>query len=240
MALEGRSQTHNTISEAQLNSSNEVIYASRAPSRLISALQQQTNVVTFQPHSPSSPHIPSSANQDLQVTKHSFLLEPQEQNISPPRTRPLQVGDSVCIPQTAHIQDYTSVPVNHGTSPGRNFLDNALVWFARPCRGFSVTTTWSLLSSISRRQRLHSIESLLLGCGWDVNSHEAVAKWGVIFVDTNGPAGKEWKGHILKTIEERRLALPFGQPRKPIWIFDVKSWNFERDDIESYALYRLS
>jgi DNA ligase-4 len=125
-------------------------------------------------------------------------------------------------------------------SPGMVFLEHALVWFAKPSGCASGSSYWSWKNSFPRQQRLHSVESLLTGCGWHIKDpSSAWAKRGVVFVDESDMMGKKWKSYAMEAIEERRARLTIIRPsqsRKPIWIFDIKTWTFGKCDIQSHAL----
>lgn len=126
------------------------------------------------------------------------------------------------------------------SSPGMAFLENALVWFAGPSRKSTPSHNGALKRSIPRRQRLHSLESLLLGCGWHAEAHESPwAVCGVIYIDGSDAVGTEWKGHVLKVLQERQASVPAGGARRPIWVFDSKRWQFDEDKIEAQALWQL-
>lgn len=118
--------------------------------------------------------------------------------------------------------------------PGMIFIQGSLVWFAD--WRISVSASLALKKAVPRLRRLHSVESLLLGCGWHADSPEAISvERGVVFVDdTMG-----WRDTVLGLIEERRSKLSPNRPRKTIWIFDIHTWDFEREDVEGHAICRL-
>ena len=136
----------------------------------------------------------------------------------------------------------THQPVSGLLSPWMAFLEHALVWFAKSSDHSSGPSHWSSNNSIPRQQRLHSIESLLTGCGWDIDdAGSAWAKRGVIFVDESDDMGKEWMSYTMEAIEERqaRLINSKALSRKPIWIFDIKTWALGTCDIQNHALHCL-
>ena len=118
--------------------------------------------------------------------------------------------------------------------PGMIFIQDSLVWFAD--RHISVSASLALKRAVPRQHRLHSVESLLLGCGWHTDSPGAMSVGrGVVFVDDK----VGWRDTVLRLIEERRSKLSPNQPRKTIWIFDIHTWDFEREDVEGHAICRL-
>lgn len=138
-----------------------------------------------------------------------------------------------------HLEPVAEAP------PAARFLEKALVWFARPrgIRRRAPAAKWE--RSISRERRLHSVDSLLMGCGWalDVHDHAQDERtWvdrGVIFVDDGEGAGKEWMAFVVKTLEERRASLGGKKSLKPIWIFDSAAWTCTDGNFETRALYRM-
>jgi hypothetical protein len=140
---------------------------------------------------------------------------------------------------TAEPPSYITLqPASGLLSPGMAFLEHALVWFAKP----SGRSDLSWKNCVPQQQRLHSVNSLLTGCGWHTDDRGSVwAERGVIFVDESDEMGKTWKSYAMKAIEERRARLTTigpskSLPRKPIWVFDIKTWTFGNCDIQSQAL----
>ena len=118
--------------------------------------------------------------------------------------------------------------------PGMKFIQDSLVWFAD--RRISVSASLALKKAVPRQRRLHSVESLLRGCDWHVDSPQVIsAERGVVFVDDT----MEWRDTVLRLIEERRSKLSPNRPRKTIWVFDIHTWDFEREDVEGHAICRL-
>ncbi|RDB20889.1 DNA ligase [Hypsizygus marmoreus] len=171
----------------------------------------------------------------LQITSPVVSQKPDKSRMPLRASPPMPtLAYDVFMPQAKSCEE-TLRSVESVPASGSKFLENALVWFAKP-RGKS---TGSKIS-VPRTQRLHSLESLLLGCGWSMTLGEAIwAERGIIFVDDSCEAGTRWKEHVLKTIQKRRDSLPGGQARKPIWIFDTTSWSCE-NEVESRALHRLN
>lgn len=126
-------------------------------------------------------------------------------------------------------------------SPWVECIEHALVWFAKPSSYTSELSDWSLVNTVPRQQRLHSIESLLTGCGWHTdNPGSAWAKRGVVLVNEGDETGRAWKSYTLKAIEERRAMLSAVGPfkllsPKPIWIFDVSTLTLEKCDTQNHA-----
>jgi DNA ligase-4 len=159
---------------------------------------------------------------------------PTVQTFSSPTKSPQLVDVRSSIPQECS----TSIK----SSQGMAFLENALIWVAKPRAGegppYSSHQSW--VRTLPRRQRLHSVESLFFGCGW---SKDCIgSSWverGVIFIDASNDEGRKWRTYVLEVAEEQRRSLPNGQTRKPIWIFDLETWSFSVPDVDGTALHRL-
>jgi len=127
-----------------------------------------------------------------------------------------------------------------GVTPMAKFLRNALVWFARSRVGSRpYFPPWKKL--VHQEHQLHSMESLLMGCGWHQDT-KIVCDWvecGIVFVDDSEDGGKEWKRYALEMLRERGATVAKGGMGKPIWIFNTWTLGFDADDIESKALFRI-
>ncbi|KAL0953402.1 hypothetical protein HGRIS_004641 [Hohenbuehelia grisea] len=90
-------------------------------------------------------------------------------------------------------------------------------------------------------QKLHSLESLLVGCGWAEDTTRHVyegCQWvnkGVIFVEDEA-----WLSYVRQAFTQRKAALG-GRvgSSKPIWVFDIKMMNHEHDAVEEGCLCKL-
>ncbi|KAG5653322.1 hypothetical protein H0H81_001062 [Sphagnurus paluster] len=174
---------------------------------------------------PEMPHLSTTSSSRKQI--QSMPSPPSSPEAS------TAVLDDAFITQPALTETYRRrKPVSE---QGR-FLDNALVWFAKP-HGRS----WQLNNPIPRQKRLHSLESLLTGCGWYLGvSRSAWAKRGIIIVDESDVVGKEMSLQLLNTLKERQHTLPPEQLRSTIWIIDRRHWTMDAEDIESLALSKFN
>lgn len=138
-----------------------------------------------------------------------------------------------------------------GVDPNKNiyklrpmvkFLREAFVWFAQPYN--SPRPVWRPPTSdlLAASSHLHSLESLLLGCGWEAGNVVSQMKYGVVFVDDSTVDGKSWNEYTMKTLGERHRSLA-GTSVMPIWVFDAKLLGFEAlektEEVEGLALWRF-
>jgi DNA ligase-4 len=131
------------------------------------------------------------------------------------------------------LQDKALETPTNTPPSGMTFLHGALVWFATSGTKHCPSSL-ALKSALPRQQRLHSLESLLLGCGWHQDTAELPwVERGVIFVD-GGDMGK-----VLGLIEERRRTLLPNQPRKSIYIFDVSKFPLDGELVDGFELFCL-
>ncbi|KAK7679443.1 hypothetical protein QCA50_017497 [Cerrena zonata] len=141
-------------------------------------------------------------------------------------------------------------------TPLVQFLQDAVVWLARPSD--SPRPRWRLPSHhvISRGQRVHTLESFLAACGWTSEEYPTDScEWatkGVIFVDDQD-GSKQWTQFPLGQLLERRQAQVKSviQPqkeskiiRKPVYVFSMEILSRELldadlSDIDTLALCRL-
>ncbi|KAF7977593.1 hypothetical protein HWV62_3192 [Athelia sp. TMB] len=122
-----------------------------------------------------------------------------------------------------------------------SFLAEKFVWLARPCntpRPKGQASTRELLSGATR---LHSLESLLIGCAWarpdGCLPAAARPRPGVIFVDRSTPEGQEWGRHCMDVLEEKRKTAP--ATRHPLWVFETTALSldmFRQLDVDPEAL----
>lgn len=155
--------------------------------------------------------------------------------------------------------DISEVPIDtRGPSttqtPLVRFLQDAVVWLARPAD--SPRPRWRAPSHqvISRGQQVHTMESLLAACDWTSEGHPAsVCEWatkGVVFVDDQD-GNTQWTQFPLGPLLDRRQdqvdIVTRGKHdtnQKPIFIFSLSILSRELLDIDipdigSLALCRL-
>ncbi|KAG6844737.1 hypothetical protein H0H87_004069 [Tephrocybe sp. NHM501043] len=184
-------------------------------------LGTMTNVVFSQASSLSDTRSPSLKPMHVIPFSPPSTPSPQKRRKTIQPTRP-----------KASVQPPECTPAASVTRP--SFLENSVVWFAKP-RGES----WGLKSAVPRGQRIHSIEALLAGCGWCADTQgTSWAEKGVLFVDDGSMASKEMARRVLDVITERLRVLPAGRERKPIWMFNQRTWT-TGEDVEKTALYRF-
>ena len=189
------------------------------------------------------PTVRISEDQDGQLGSppKSLMSTTVPGDIKPPQYH----SNFACVqPMSVDTQDIYITPqhVPSSLSPRMDFLEQALVWFAKPSGCTSRPAVWSWKNSIPRQQQLHSIESLLAGCGWHADG--AGSAWvtrGVVFLDESDDMGNKWKSYAVNVIEHlqkthKAISSLKSLARKPIWIFDIKSWTLEECDIQRHAL----
>ncbi|KAF8892101.1 hypothetical protein BD779DRAFT_1510846 [Infundibulicybe gibba] len=127
----------------------------------------------------------------------------------------------------------------------REFFETSLFWFAKPRTTPKMAPDWKKLDAIPHSSRLHTLESLLSGCGWRRNCDAPLSEgpsWiqrGVIFVNESDEANKATKAITLKTLESCETVLEPFTWRKPIWVFDCRTWSFGMQDLQNQAIYYL-
>jgi hypothetical protein len=88
----------------------------------------------------------------------------------------------------------------YASKPIVKFVQDAFVLFAQPCN--SPYPTWwpPTKELLVGAHHLHSLESLLAGCGWQVQEVTSNRiKLEVIFMDDSIIHGRNWKDYALKT-----------------------------------------
>ncbi|KAG6898309.1 hypothetical protein C0992_011900 [Termitomyces sp. T32_za158] len=194
--------------------------SSREPKGTTQPLKVKTNIISNQ-QSSSSGH---------QKSQNSNLEIPRSPPLTPQKLTPKQIRS---VGPSSPIVLISPAPVCTRAVSISLFLQNALVWFAKPC-----DESWEVKNVVPREQRVHTVEAFLAGCGWCINSFGA--NWvekGVIFVDERTITGKHIARSALKMIDDRLRVLPLDQPRKGIWILDQKRWT-SSDETELHALYQ--
>lgn len=186
-------------------------------------LKIRTNIVLNQPML-SSGH-PQNQSSNLEIPR-SPPLTPQKPPPKPIHNK-VRPGSPLVLARPAPVCTPT-------LSNALEFLQNALVWFAKPR-----SESWGVRNLIPRQQRVHSVEAFLAGCGWCTES--SGAHWvekGVIFVDYHTVAAKDIARRALEMIDDRFRVLPLDQPRKRILIIDQKRWTLN-DGMKMHVLYQF-
>ena len=107
------------------------------------------------------------------------------------------------------------------------FIQDALVYFARcsktPCPPWRVSSKHLM----TRTSRVHTLESLLAGCGWQGAIVPSKKTHGIIFVDETTEHGKDWKQYALETLQEKHSQLVQKSGYLPIWVFEEQVLAFD-------------
>lgn len=123
------------------------------------------------------------------------------------------------------------------------FLRDAFVWFAQPCNTPRPTWRPATQDLVAASSRLHSLESLMLGCGWQSGNIPSRMKYGVVFVDDSTASGRSWKEYALRTLQEKHASLTPGTGAIPIWVFKANVLEFEaleqEVNVDVLALWRF-
>jgi len=133
----------------------------------------------------------------------------------------------------------------YASKPMIRFLRDAFVWFAQPCNAPRPAWRPPTKDLLVGATQLHSLESLLAGCGWQVNGTASNRmKYGVVFVDDSSTHGKSWKEYASKTLQERHALLTSDARRNQVWVFDVKLLGFDalettEGEVEQLAIWRF-
>ncbi|KAF5383833.1 hypothetical protein D9615_003674 [Tricholomella constricta] len=242
-SMDGRARVKARINHSRLPSPARLSYAASSSQRhrTLQPLAPKTNLDPVAPVTTAF-----AASQDRDLSLEIFHLSTSRRSRKSPMScteskattnSPIPtVVHKLFMPQPAPAENiYQPLMKKNGTS----FLENALVWLAKPRGKTSYSFRW-VKTSIPRAQQLHSVESLLMGCGWCAGVPGSTwADRGIIFIDESDAAGKDLARHALRLIYERSETLPADHPRKTIWIFDRKSWTFDAEDVEHQALHRL-
>ncbi|KIM90611.1 hypothetical protein PILCRDRAFT_1874 [Piloderma croceum F 1598] len=128
----------------------------------------------------------------------------------------------------------------YSSKPIVKFVQDAFVWFAQPCNAPCPTWRPPTTELLVGAYRLHSLESLLTGCGWQAQGvTSSRIKRGVIFIDESTIRGRSWKDYALKTLQERYELLTPGVKRGGIWVFDAKLLGYGALETTEGAVERL-
>ncbi|KAF8159724.1 hypothetical protein B0H34DRAFT_704613 [Crassisporium funariophilum] len=109
------------------------------------------------------------------------------------------------------------------TPPPEASQSSTMCWFAQSANGGSRScpnwAKWKKL--IPRTQRLHSLDSLLLGCGWTADVAQTEIERGIIVLELCAEAGSQWKGPVLETLLKMQTNARLN--RAPILVFGCRS-----------------
>ncbi|KAF9457521.1 hypothetical protein BDZ94DRAFT_1272939 [Collybia nuda] len=129
-------------------------------------------------------------------------------------------------------------------SPGGLFPRNALIWVMKPQKSdracYNAYRSW--IHALTQRQKIHSVDSLLAGCGWSKGTPgSSWVEHGIIILDSCTEQGKKWQEYVLEVVEQQRrnLLVANEQTRKPIWMIDSKTMLLSADDPYKIALCLL-
>lgn len=132
----------------------------------------------------------------------------------------LQLGDPISLPPQTCQKQLTTPSYNEDLNA---FAQDAIVYFAQcsktPC------PSWRLSSRhlMTRASRVHTLESLLAGCGWQGTIIVPRKKThGIVFVDEATERGRDWKRYALKTLQEKHSQLVQKSGYLPIWILEER------------------
>lgn len=130
------------------------------------------------------------------------LSKPSDPDI---RTTLLQKISSIqCIPEAS-----ASIVNSLITEFQWDFFNNALIWIP----GTQITRKPSWKAWVPRRQQLHTLDSLLAGCGWCENNSQLFGvEKGIIIIE---PHAKDWGSHALERLKGEAMQ------GRPIYILDV-------------------
>jgi DNA ligase-4 len=153
---------------------------------------------------------------------------------------------SIISPPTRQIETQlpthpTSTSNVYASRPIIKFVQDAYVWFAQPCNAPRPTWRPPTKDLLVGATRLHSLESLLAGCGWQAGGAvPSRIKRGVVFIDESTSDRKSWKEYALKTLQERHALLAPQTTRKQIWVFDAKLLGLDTNEgeVDGQAVWR--
>ncbi|KAF7971295.1 hypothetical protein HWV62_21450 [Athelia sp. TMB] len=164
---------------------------------------------------------------------------------SPAREETSAISRSITIFQSAEEGSPRHPSYNGAADNGHeitaSFLAEKFVWLARPCNTPRPKGQASTRELLSGAMRLHSLESLLMGCAWarpDGGLPAAARpRPGVIFVDWSTPEGQEWGRRCMDVLEEKAKTAP--ATRRPVWVFETTALSldiFRQLDVDPEAL----
>jgi len=196
------------------------------------------------PMSPSCDGPIQSSRRDLNLRKEQT---PSISKLIYPFTELPRCPTSHLGSQPPEVVADIALPDDSKNDPISMFLDTALVWFGRSCNANrSLVRPLLCKRLVPADHLLHSLESLLVGCGWNAQDGEEIklCGWverGVIIIDTSESHGNDWRVYALGILEERRAMCANRKKGKPIWVFDATTLGPDAaTKLESKVIYRLS
>ncbi|KAK0446631.1 hypothetical protein EV421DRAFT_1901481 [Armillaria borealis] len=156
--------------------------------------------------------VPSSPRTPLRMTTNIIHL-----------TSPIACPPSPRSPETQPTKASLSSSPQLEGNPESKFLQDSLVFFVKSPSADSLPFARPWKKLVPHHCRVHTLSSLLDGCGWQVNGEQCLSPWakrGIIVIDKSRSATRDWEAYIHETMAKRKLSL---QTRKPIWVFDGSS-----------------
>ena len=173
------------------------------------------------PQLPQTPP-PSIARRACQGPQPTLILKTEESNGH------LSLGAQLAPPATLH-----------------RYLQDSVVLLARPHGSARPSWRAPSFSVIPRGNQVHTLEAVMIACGWDATPPCSWAKRGVVFVDASDESHTLLKG-ILAELAGQRTALLKRRSvagLKPILVFDMKMLAYDAlhetlsaDEVESRAI----
>jgi DNA ligase-4 len=175
-------------------------------------------------------------------------VKPKEDGEKLPLGGELMPPVSISTPPSCRVEPQLSTPLPsadftrkvYSSKPIVKFVQDAFVWFAQPCNAPCPPWRPPAKELLAGAYRLHSLESLLTGCGWQGQGmNSSRIKRGVIFIDESTIHGRSWKDYALKTLHERYELLTRDVERGGIWVFDAKLLGYEALEMTEGGVERL-
>ncbi|KAI0742007.1 hypothetical protein C8Q80DRAFT_1260737 [Daedaleopsis nitida] len=172
---------------------------------------------------------PLSVKQDVSDEAPLAMSLPQ----TPPPTvarNPRPGSQSEDISPSGQCSKLVTTPLS-ATQPStlHQFLQDSVVWLARPSG--TPRPSWRAPShaAIPTGSQVHTLDALLLACGWHVTPPCGWAARGVVFVDTSED-GVPATQHALGLLARKRahlFALDYRHERRPVLVLDTKMLAYE-------------
>lgn len=208
-------------------------------------IQSATRTLSQISPGPICPATPTSTGRSRKarslIPNHTWVALSPQTALAAKRTDvvPVQLPTPRPTPATLEGQrvsnkSVTEVTKSVAANSMTSFLLSSLVWLAKPCGSSCPSWRPSSGQIVPQGHRVHSLETLLIGCGWSEDG--GCCEWvqrGVIFVDHD----KTWKEYIRKRLEETKAR------GRPIWVFDCKILAYDalarvgEGEVEKQALY---
>ena len=149
----------------------------------------------------------------------------KESEMSDPRGPVTYVADSMpdTLPQPPGVKQVQPL------SEYEHVLRDALVWFPKEMD----KTAWK--EFIPSNRRLHTLESLLLGCGWKETTSrmQDEVKRGIAMVHSHG-----CREFVVDTLRKYKHDADLNRSRRPVLVMDTTGFHFG-EDFESRIVFRL-